>query len=133
MTRTRYRIVLTLLGIALVLIVVFAVVLAPEGRAPRLPTAVELYAPEDGATVLRQTQVVVDLEPGYDLDLVIDGTAIPDREIDVTEETGRFVFVPGPGKIIETWAPGFHAVEAEWDRINGLPDPNSLRWSFRVQ
>jgi hypothetical protein len=132
-TPTRYRVVLTLLGIALVAIVVLAVVLTPEGRTPRLPDALDAYSPEDGATVLRQTQLVIDLQPGYDLDLVIDGQAIPDAELDGTPETGRFVYVPGPGKTIEAWAPGFHAIEATWERTTGLPDPGSLRWSFRVQ
>lgn len=133
MSTTRYRILLTLLGVALIMIIVGAVILTPEGSTPRLPDAVDTYAPADGATVLRQTQVVIDLQPGYDLDLVIDGMPIPDSELDLTFETGRFVYLPGPGKTIETWSPGFHAIEATWDRTSGLPDPGSLRWSFRVQ
>ena len=131
--RTRYRVILTLLGSALALVVVLAVVLSPSGREARLPGAVDSYAPADGATVLRQTQVVIDLEPGYDLDLVVDGVEIPDAELDVIAETGRFTYSPGPDKAIAEWLPGLHAIAASWDRIAGLPDPGSLRWSFRVQ
>ena len=67
-SRTRYRVVLSLLGIALVAIVVGAVILTPSGDAPRLPSAVDSYAPVDGATVLRQTQVVIDLNSIFGFD-----------------------------------------------------------------
>ncbi len=130
---TRYRVILSILGVVFAAIVVLAVLLAPSGDAPRLPDAVDLYSPTDGATVLRQTQVVVDLDVGYDIDLVVDGVPIPDDELDVIEETGRFVWIPGPGKTFEEWAPGLHAIEVTWERTSGLPDPGSLRWSFRVQ
>lgn len=125
--------ILTLLGGAFALVVVLAVVLSPSGREARLPRAVDSYAPVDGATVLRQTQIVIDLEPGYDLDLVVDGVEIPDAELDVIPETGRFTYTPGPAKTIGEWTPGLHAIAASWDRTTGLPDPGSLRWSFRVQ
>ena len=133
MSQTRYRIILSLLGVAFAVIVIGAVLLTPSGDAPRLPDAVDDYSPRDGALVLRQTQLVIDLQPGYDIDLRIDGVGIPDIELDVVPETGRFVWVPGPGKMFEEWAPGFHAIEVTWDRTSGLPDPGSLRWSFRVQ
>jgi hypothetical protein len=126
-------VILTVLGAALAAVVVGAVVLTPSGRAPDLPDVLDSYAPVDGSTVLRQTRIVVDLAPGYDLDLRVDGTAIPDSELDVIEETGRFSWEPGPGKTFEQWTPGFHAIEATWDRVTGLPDPGSLRWRFRVQ
>ncbi len=132
-SQTRYRIVLALLGVALAAVVVFAVILTPSGDAPRLPAAVDAYSPTDGAIVLRQTQLVIDLAAGYDIDLTVDGVAIPDSELDVVAETGRFEWVPGPGKSFEEWAPGFHTIEVTWDRTSGLPDPGSLRWSFRAQ
>ncbi len=133
MSQTRYRIVLSLLGLLLVAVIVLAVLLTPSGDAPRLPDAVDSFSPADGAIVLRQTQVVIDLQSGYAIDLVVNGVAIPDSELDVVVETGRFVWVPGPGKTFEEWAPGFHTIEVSWDRTSGLPDPGSLRWSFRAQ
>lgn len=133
MNRTRYRVILTLLGVALAAVVVGAALLTPNGTAPDLPDGVDSYAPLDGATVLRQTGVVVDLSPGYAIALTIDATAIPDAEIATIPETGRFSWVPGQGKTFEEWSPGFHVVEVTWDRATGLPDPGSLRWRFRVQ
>lgn len=133
MSRTRYRIVLTLLGVLFAAVVIGAVILTPSGDAPRLPAAVESFSPSDGAIVLRQTRIVLDLAVGYDIDLVVDGVPIPDSELDVVPQTGRFEWEPGPGKTFEEWAPGFHAIEVTWDRTTGLPDPGALRWSFRVQ
>ncbi len=133
MTNTRYRLILTLLGVAFAAVVVAAVVFTPSGRTPDLPDALDSYSPADGATVLRQTDLVIDLGPGYAIDLIVDGTPIPDAELGIVEETGRFTWQPGPGKTFEEWTPGFHAIEVTWDRVTGLPDPGSLRWRFRVQ
>jgi hypothetical protein len=131
--QTRHRITFLILGVALIVIVAGAIALAPDGRTTALPDAVDSYAPVDGATVLRQTQLVIDLGVGYAIDLMVDGVAIPDAELDIVPQTGLFTWTPGPGKTFEEWAPGFHAVAVTWDRATGLPDPGSLRWSFRVQ
>ncbi len=132
MSPTRYRVILSLLGLLLGVIVVVAVVVAPSGDSTQLPDAVERFSPADGAIVQRQTALEIDLRAGYSLTLVIDGTVIPAADIDVTEATGRYVFWPGEGKAIEEWLPGFHVVEISFDRLAGLPDPGSLRWSFRT-
>jgi len=133
MTTTRYRLTFTALGIALAVVVAGAVIFAPSGSKPTLPDALESYSPEDGATVLRQTQLVIDLDPGYVIALEIDGFEIPAEEIDVVEANGRFTWTPGPGQSFEDWAPGFHTVDVSWQRATGLPQPGSLRWTFRVQ
>ncbi len=132
-TATRYRVLFTLLGLGLALVVVAAVLFAPSGRDARLPSAVERYAPADGSMVPRQARVQLDLRPGYAIDLIVDGVAIPASEIDVVEANGLFTWEPGAGKTFPEWTPGFHTVEASWDRVSGLPDPGSLRWTFRVQ
>lgn len=129
----RYRITFTLLGVALAAVVVAAVVLAPSGRVTELPEAVERISPVDGSTVLRQTQLEVDMRVGYGIELFVDGVRIPFDEIRFTESTGTHVWRPGPGLTFETWRPGAHAILIRWDRVVGLPDPGELRWSFRVQ
>ncbi len=133
MSPTRYRVILLLLGVLFAAVIVGAVILTPSGDAPRLPDALESFSPADGATVLRQTRIEIDLAVGYDIDLVVDGVSIPDSELDVIEQTGRFAWVPGPGKTFDEWAPGFHTIEVSWERRTGLPDPGSIRWSFRAQ
>jgi len=130
---TRYRIILSILGLLLGALVVVAVILAPSGEVTALPEPVERYSPADGAIVQRQTALDIDLLPGYSLVLEVDGVVVPAAEINHTEATGRFVFRPGEGKTIVEWTPGFHVVEIRFDRSSGLPDPGSLRWSFRIQ
>lgn len=133
MNTTRYRVVLTLLGLGFIAIVIGAVLFGPSGGSDSLPAPVEAIAPGDGDLVLRQTTVVLDLESGYRAQLTIDGTPIPDAQMRRIEGTGLHEYAPGPGKVIEEWAPGFHVVEATWDREGALPDPGTLTWSFRAQ
>jgi hypothetical protein len=133
MNSTRYRVILAVLGIVFIVIVIGAVLFTPSGDPGAVPDPVDSIAPADGDLVLRQTTVVLDLQSGYEARLTIDGTPIPPTEVAFIEGTGRHEFAPGPGKTIEEWTVGFHVVEATWDRANGLPDPGSLTWSFRVQ
>lgn len=133
MTTTRYRMTLAALGLALAAVIAGAVIFAPSGTSPTLPDAVESYSPIDGATVLRQTQLVIDLRPGFTISLTVDGVPIPPTEISVVEANGLFTWTPGPEQTFPDWAPGFHTVEVTWQKVTGRPEPGSLRWSFRVQ
>jgi len=128
-----YRLVFALLGLALATVVVLVVAVAPAGRNVPLPAAVERISPEDGATVLRQIGLVVDMEPGYAIDLFVDGIPIPSGEIRASAPTGRFEWAPGPTATFPEWTPGTHTVHITWDRANGRPDPGELSWTFRVQ
>lgn len=129
---TRYRVTLLLLGMAFIVVVIGAVLVAPSGTGGSLPDAVQRISPEDGELVLRQTRLVVHLRPGYAARLDVDGIAIPADQIAFTPETGLHVFQPGPGKVIEEWTPGFHVVMMEWDTSSRLPDRGSMAWTFRV-
>ena len=129
----RYRLTFTVLGLALAAVVLGAIIFAPSGNPAEPPDVLESYSPANGATVLRQTQVQIDLPVDYQIVLVVDGVAIPDAEIDKTPEIGRFTWRPGETTIIPELTPGFHTVWVRWDRVNGLPDPGEWRWTFRVQ
>jgi hypothetical protein len=133
MTKTRYRIILLLLGTGFIVVVLGTVLLAPQGSPSVLPEAVNRIEPDNGELAFGRPQVVLDLEPGYHASLVIDGVAVPDDQVNWTESTGLHVFDPGPDKVIESWAPGFHLIEATWDGPLGRPDPGNLTWTFRVQ
>jgi len=122
-----------LLGLALIGVVVFAVVLGPDTQQAALPDAVEAISPADSSTVLRQTDLVVDMSVGYEIALFVDGRAIPDSEITFVEGTGVRTWIPGPGKTFEEWTPGLHSVLVTYDRIAGGVDIGELRWVFRVQ
>jgi hypothetical protein len=129
----RYRLIFTLLGLALAAVVIGAVVFAPSGRPDEPPSIVEGYSPANGSTVLRQTDIQIDLPVNYSITMVIDGVGIPEDEINATPETGRFVWRPSDETIIPEFNPGIHTVWVRWDTVRGLPDPGEWTWSFRVQ
>jgi hypothetical protein len=133
MSRTTYRVILLLLGLALIAVVVGAVLFAPSGDNAGYPPALERVEPIDGSLMFGQPRVVVDLEGGYRAQLTIDEGVVPEDQIIWTEATGLHVFEPGPGKVVKAWSPGFHVLSAQWDRVRGLPDPGMFTWSFRVQ
>ncbi len=129
----RYRITYTLLGLALAIVAIGAVVFAPSGGLTEVPESLESYSPADGATVLRQIEIEIDLPINYAIVLVVDGVTIPADEINATEQTGRFTWRPSETTIIPEWSVGFHTVWVRWDRDPGLPDPGEWIWTFRVQ
>ncbi len=133
MSETRYRLVFLALGLALIGVIVFAVIFGPDASDPGLPAAIERVAPEDGATVLRQTDLVIDMAVGYEIELFIDGRQIPETEIDTVEATGVRTWVTGPGKTFDEWTPGLLAILVRYDRVAGGVDIGELRWVFRAQ
>ena len=130
---TRYRVLFLLLGMALALVVVFAVVLAPGGNGFELPPAIESVSPGNGETVLRQIDLTIDMQVGYTIDVFVDGVHIPSDEIRFSEATGRHTWVPGPTKTFPEWASGLHSVQVSYIRLGGRADAGDVRWTFRVQ
>lgn len=121
------------LGVAFALVVVFAVVWAPEGREFRLPAAVESISPAEGAIVQRQIGLQIDMQVGYEIELFIDGFRIPEGEIGYTRATGRYVWEPGPNTTFSEWSAGAHSVRINYERTSGRVDVGAFGWVFRVQ
>jgi len=132
-TPTRHRVVLMVLGLALVAVVALTILLAPDGREVPIPSAIESISPADQATVLSQTALEINMQPGYDVDLFIDGMPIPPGEIDRVEATGMYSWRPAPGKTFEAWAPGLHTAQITWVKVAGPPEVGEYRWVFRIQ
>lgn len=133
MTETRYRMAFLTLGIALIGVIVFAVVLSPDAAEFELPPAIEAIAPADGATVLRQTDLVIDMAIGYEIEVFVDGRLIPPDEITFVEGTAVRTWVPTAGESGNEWAPGLHSVLVRYDRVSGGVDIGELRWVFTAQ
>ncbi len=125
--------IFTVLGLALAGIVIAAIAFAPRGLVSDLPPQVDQIAPSDGATVLRQTGLEIDMQVDYSLEIFLDGVLIPQDEVGFAPATGVYTWRPHPGGVFEEWASGLHSVLIRWDRIRGLPDPGELRWRFRIQ
>lgn len=134
MTPHRYRMVLIALGLALAAVVAVVIAVGPAGEPTVLPEPLEEVFPAPGDAVVRQTVVEVEVPVGYAIELVVDGTPIPRGEIGFTPATGRAIWQPFPGGVIEEWVPGLHTVVLRWDRVvGGNPDPGQFEWSFRVR
>jgi hypothetical protein len=119
-------------AIAAVLLVAFAIVAVGtrstvSGDSNGKAQIVQLRTPTAGAVVLRQSEVGADLLEGYDGRLVINGTAIPEEQMDgvvdpatspeatvpgggptaLRPNNRRHVFfTPGPGKVFRKLPPG---------------------------
>lgn len=130
---TRYRLIYAGLGLALLAVVGATWALSADGDRRRLPAALELVAPAPHSTVLRQTSIVVDMLPGYSVELRVDGFAVPASEITGSPSLGRYEWEPGAGKTLEAWTPGSHHVEVTWNTASGLPDIGDFAWEFRIQ
>jgi hypothetical protein len=121
------------------------------------PEAIESVQPvENAVQVLQQEQVVVDLQPGYEARLVIDGIELPttvigQSDVDPFEqpEPGQQValpttavfdpgnavirFQPVEGALIESFTEGLHEVQVIFWRLEDGPEQaRSYRWEFNV-
>jgi hypothetical protein len=98
------------------------------------PDVVERLIPFNGAEILRQQELGIDLAPGYEGTLVINGTEIPAEEQRLVPEQNQVYFTPGDGKVIEELPGGTTCVVAiAWKSSNGRgPADEQFRWCFEV-
>jgi hypothetical protein len=122
-----------------------------DERTPKITDpAVEQVFPKDGDLVLRQSQVGVDLAPGYRGVLIIDGQELPisdlvaidpatgaqpvlslDAQFDPAQNT--VTFTPREGAAIESFAPGDHGATAVfWREGDSRLQGRSFSWQFKV-
>ena len=133
MNTTGYRVTYTLLGVALIAVIGVSIMFIPSGDPEKLPPAVETYSPRQGDIVTNPIKVLIDLKANYVASFVIDGIPIPEDDVDAIVETGRYQFIPGPGKAIERWTSGEHAVVVTWIGGPSSVDTGTLVWTFTVQ
>jgi hypothetical protein len=139
-------------------LVIFALTTALTGDdGINRPEAIESVQPvENAVQVLQQERVVVDLLPGYEARLVIDGIELPttvigQSDVDPFErpapgeqvnlpttavfDPGNAVisFQPVEGALIESFGEGIHEVRVIYWRIADGPEQAlSYRWEFNV-
>ena len=101
-----------------------------NGRAD----VVEHVYPRNGAEVLRQVEIGIDLAPGHEGRLVVNGEAIPEEDLRLVPEQNQVFFLPGPGKALETLPSGTTCVVATvWRSAEGRGvDDLSVQWCFDV-
>jgi hypothetical protein len=104
---------------------------AVDGRAD----IVEQVIPKRGAEALQQAEVGIDLAPGYEGALSLNGTPIPDDELRLVPEQNQVFFAPGPDRSFETLPSGQNCVTAlVWKSADGRGTPSdvTVQWCFDV-
>lgn len=98
------------------------------------PDVVERVFPRDGDQVLRQTEIGIDLAPGHEATLVVNGLPIPDDELRREAAQNQVFFLPGEGTSIEELPAGRTCVTAVvWRSANGPGvDDEQFQWCFEA-
>ena len=121
---------MTLIAAAAVGGIVFAFSGPTQDDGPNTPPAVESVFPLPGNLELRQVTIVADLATGY---MAIDGSEVPEDDIQIVAALNRVSLKPGPGSDFESLEPGSHCATIFYRQI-GQPRANSTsyRWCFRL-
>lgn len=98
------------------------------------PDVVEHLIPPSGTQFLRQSELGIDLSPGYEGRLAVNGTEIPTEQLRLVPEQNQVFFTPGEGKVIEELQAGPACVVAVvWRSADGMGTADkTFRWCFEV-
>ena len=93
--------------------------------------AVDELIPPRSAEVLSQETVGIDLAPGYDAQLTINGVVIPSEQIRHQPNLNLFTFRPDRGKVIERLrAEQNCALVTYWRQEAGPAEADTISWCF---
>lgn len=111
-----------------------AFVLHDDSPNPKLrPSAVRAVSPDPGSLQLRQTEIFAELQPQYRGTLAVNGTVIPDDQVEVIDGLNRISFTPGEGRELERLPPGRTCAVVSFEQVTDPEiDPGSFRWCFNV-
>lgn len=117
MSTARYRVLVGLALVAAAAALFFGVRAADTGGDDDVavrsrPDVVEHVYPSHGDQVLRQTEIGIDLAPGYEGMLIVNGQPIPEDELRLVPEQNQVFFLPGEGTTIEKLPAGRSCVTA---------------------
>ena len=120
-----------LLAVSFVGLIAAFIMHEEEPEAVARPRQVAAISPEPGTLQLRQTEIFAELDPTYVGSLSINGTPIPDDQLDVVG-LSRFSFTPGEGKELRSLPPGRNCAEVIFRLAVGGGEPGRFRWCFNV-
>lgn len=145
------RIVITVLVLACLAGLVVAALLSAgaDRQSVTSGSAIVRQVPGDGDTALRQSEIGVELIPGWEGNLVVNGVLIPDNQLEgrdptATNELGEPIgsqgnapnllfFQPGEGKVIESFSTGQVCATATYYRSDaGQGTARTTSWCFEV-
>jgi hypothetical protein len=140
-TRPGYSLRLKLLAVGVValavaLFVVAALTLDEDDDAVPSGTGdfVEALIPADGSQIPSQSTIGIDLAPGWEGTLIVDGVEIPEDQLNTERrDLYRVEFTPGEGQVFESLPQGPQCVTAVvWEIAAGREDANNVSWCFEV-
>ena len=130
--KPRYVAYAALLAIAAVCIVMVARLGTSDtteldgGRIQRL-------IPTPGAKILQQDIIGIDMAPGYEASLSLNGITLPLDQTYVVPQTNQVTFKAGPGKVYESLPAGQNCMIATyWQTAFGPSVSSSRSWCFTV-
>jgi hypothetical protein len=138
MSDTRFRLLIAAM-VALAGVALYAGVRATEtgGDDPVTvagrPDVVEVLVPGAGDEVIRQAELGIDLAPGYDGTLLVNGVEVPTEEQRRVPEQNQVFFTPGEGKVVEQLLAGPNCATAiVWKASagRGTADDQTFSWCF---
>jgi hypothetical protein len=128
----RYVAYVGLVAVVVVCIYFLAQHYSEDDASPQ-DAAIELRTPAPESKILQQAPVGVDLAPGYEGRLTVNGVPLPDDEVQSVAQLGQITFQPGPGKAFEQWPAGRNLVQVIfWRTADGPAQSASAYWYFTV-
>ncbi|MCD9623731.1 hypothetical protein [Rhabdothermincola salaria] len=111
----------------------FVYQLAAEDGGTGQSSAIEQLYPTEEAQILQQDRIGIDLAPGYEGSLALNGDPLPDDEVMLVPELNQVFYQPGPGQTFESWPAGRNCIIATFWRSETGPGQSSSRaWCFTV-
>jgi len=140
MAEGRYRLLLVLLVVAALAVLYVGVRATDTGSDDPVavsgrPDIVERLIPSEGDEVIRQAELGIDLGPGYEGALTINGMPIPTDELRLVPEQNQVFFRPGDGKAVERLQAGPNCATAQVWRSSqgrGTAEDRSFTWCFEA-
>jgi hypothetical protein len=95
---------------------------------------VEQLLPDSGTQAVQQSTVGIDLAPGWEGRLVVDGREIPESQLNIRAALNRVEFAPGEGRVFTELPSGRVCVRAiVWEtRIGRAEGARDVSWCFEV-
>ena len=137
MSSGRYRLLVGGLFAAAVVALVVGIAVTDTDHRDATPQSeiVEHLVPKANDEVLRQSELGIDLAPGYDGTLAVNGVDIPVEDQRRVPEQNQVFFTPGDGKAVEHLVAGPNCVTATvWKAADGPGTANdrTFSWCFEA-
>jgi len=117
-------------------VVMFGWAFSQARTTPRViyrDSAIVAVYPDVGDLDLRQMRIGVQINPAWTGVLQVDGTEIPEDQVERVPGLNQIFYTPGPGKITGALAPGQHCATAVvWQITASRDQSHPYSWCFNV-